>query len=169
MLKITALTPLDADKLAPIAHRIFVETFLPTNDEKNVFGYADAHLTADSFHRELADPNYFTFGCFIDQKLVGYIQMLFNNNEVYDGINLELKRFYLLADYHGRGFADQMMAVCEQKARDLGYGSFWLGVWEKNYRAQRFYEKCGFKKISSHEFVMGDEAQTDLIFAKSLS
>lgn len=168
MLQIRPLTPHDADVLAPVAQKIFIDTFLPNNDEKDVLDYAHSFLTADILRQELQNPIYYTFGCFIEGALVGYMQMVKNPKESYEGVDLELKRFYLLSDYHGRGFADQMMAVCEQKARELGYKSFWLGVWEKNMRAQGFYTKRGFRKVSSHVFVMGSEAQTDYIFLKTL-
>ncbi|OYY07322.1 MAG: GNAT family N-acetyltransferase, partial [Sphingobacteriia bacterium 35-36-14] len=39
----------------------------------------------------------------------------------------------------------------------------WLGVWEKNSRAIRFYEKNGFKIFSSHLFTLGNDIQTDLL------
>ncbi len=168
MLKIRPLTPQDAPILTPLAWKVFVDTFLPTNKAEDVLDYANSALTETAFLRDLKDPLYFTFGCYSDSQLIGYIQMLINSKESYVGTDLELKRFYLLSDFHGRGFADQMMAACEQKARELGYKSFWLGVWEKNFRAQRFYQKRGFEKVSSHEFVMGSEAQTDFIFAKTL-
>jgi hypothetical protein len=41
--------------------------------------------------------------------------------------------------------------------------SLWLGVWEKNEGAIRFYERNGFSVTGSHPFRMGDEIQTDLI------
>ena len=44
----------------------------------------------------------------------------------------------------------------------------WLGVWEKNEKAIRFYEKNNFKIFSSHEFKMGDEIQTDFLMKLNL-
>jgi diamine N-acetyltransferase len=168
MLQIRPFTPQDVPALTSLAKKVFVDTFLPSNRAEDVFGYADSALTEAAFARDLADPLYFTFGCYLESQLVGYIQMLINKNESYVGTDLELKRFYLLSDFHGRGLADEMMAFCGLKALELGYKSFWLGVWEKNFRAQKFYTRQGFKKVSSHEFVMGSESQTDFIFSKSL-
>jgi ribosomal protein S18 acetylase RimI-like enzyme len=39
----------------------------------------------------------------------------------------------------------------------------WLGVWEDNHRAIRFYEKNGFEKFDSHPFILGESKQTDLL------
>jgi diamine N-acetyltransferase len=168
MLNIRPLQPFEAAELAPLAQHIFLDTFLPVNNPEDVISYAKDHLNASVLAQELRNPSVFTYGVFWNQELIGYMQMLINQNEIYEGIDLELKRFYLLPQHHGRGIAKSMMDVCEQQARDLGRKAFWLGVWEKNYKAQRFYEKCGFKKIASHPFVMGQETQTDFIFAKNV-
>ena len=39
----------------------------------------------------------------------------------------------------------------------------WLGVWEENHRAIKFYEKNGFKVFGKHKFVLGKDVQTDLL------
>ena len=44
----------------------------------------------------------------------------------------------------------------------------WLGVWEHNERAKRFYEKNGFYRIGAHSFVVGDDVQTDYVMRKDL-
>ena len=44
----------------------------------------------------------------------------------------------------------------------------WLGVWEFNPRAQKFYQKWGFEKFSEHAFYMGEEKQTDWLMRKAL-
>lgn len=41
-------------------------------------------------------------------------------------------------------------------------------VWEHNLKAQRFYMREGFEKVGSHEFVMGEERQTDWIMVRGL-
>ncbi len=166
MFKIREITPQDAEILAPVAHKIFLETFLPTNTAKSVMDYANVHLTPTALAQDIARPQTWTLGVFVEEQIVGYMLMLVNEQETYQDISLELKRFYLLAEYHGRGWAQEMMATCEKKAKELGFSAMWLGVWENNFRAQKFYQKCGFEKIASHPFIMGDEAQTDFIMAK---
>ena len=36
------------------------------------------------------------------------------------------------------------------RAKEAGCDVMWLGVWEYNPRAQRFYEKNGFRIVGSH-------------------
>lgn len=166
MLKINSLTLNNANELALVARQSFLDTFLPMNKAKDVIDYADRFLNADCFALQLSNPAYFTFGVFMQDRLIGYTQMYLNREEVYEGVPLELKRFYLLKEFHGKGYAELMMNVCEKQARQLGYSKFWLGVWEKNFKALKFYQKQGFEKISSHDFVMGSETQTDFILMK---
>ena len=44
----------------------------------------------------------------------------------------------------------------------------WLGVWERNARAQAFYGKYGFRPVGTHVFMFGDEPQTDEIWMRPL-
>lgn len=44
----------------------------------------------------------------------------------------------------------------------------WLGVWEKNERALRFYEQNGFYRIGTHCFILGKDRQIDHIMRKDL-
>jgi ribosomal protein S18 acetylase RimI-like enzyme len=42
----------------------------------------------------------------------------------------------------------------------------WLGVWEFNPRAIKFYTRYGFKKVGVHPFVLGNDVQNDWLMAK---
>src|SRR4029079_10934827 len=57
---------------------------------------------------------------------------------------LELLRFYVDARWHGRGLAAELMETVLAYAREIGADVLWLGVWERNPRAMRFYAKQGF-------------------------
>ena len=50
-----------------------------------------------------------------------------------------------------------------REAKQRGYDSLWLGVWEKNPRAIEFYKKWGFREVGSHVFMVGDDPQKDYI------
>ena len=47
------------------------------------------------------------------------------------------------------------------KEKDAEY--VWLGVWEENSRAIRFYKKNGFVEFDKHIFKLGDDEQTDVM------
>jgi ribosomal protein S18 acetylase RimI-like enzyme len=46
--------------------------------------------------------------------------------------------------------------------------ALWLGVWEKNERAINFYHRWGFEKFGEHDFILGDDVQTDWLMKKEL-
>lgn len=50
----------------------------------------------------------------------------------------------------------QLFEFALQEARDLGCDWAWLGVWERNFKAQIFYGKYGFEKFAEHDFPVGD-------------
>jgi diamine N-acetyltransferase len=60
------------------------------------------------------------------------------------------------------------MQACISEARQLGYQTLWLGVWENNPRAQEFYRKWNFQEVGKHVFQLGDDPQTDLLMQRSL-
>lgn len=50
-----------------------------------------------------------------------------------------------------------------------GAGALWLGVWERNFRTQAFYRKCGFVDVGEHVFLFGKDPQTDHVMEARLS
>ena len=81
---------------------------------------------------------------------------------------IELWRFYVDHAMHGLGVAGQLMAACIETARARDAATLWLGVWERNPRAIRFYEKWGFIDVGSHLFQMGTDPQTDRVMSRSV-
>ncbi|MES2849190.1 MAG: GNAT family N-acetyltransferase, partial [Bacteroidota bacterium] len=50
----------------------------------------------------------------------------------------------------------------ETFAKENKYEVLWLGVWEHNDRAKKFYEKMGFKDSGhTHDFPIGNTPQRD--------
>lgn len=74
---------------------------------------------------------------------------------------LEVQRIYVLGKYKGKHIGKSLMEKTIEigKENDLNY--IWLGVWEHNVGAIRFYEMLGFEKFDSHIFVLGEDEQTD--------
>lgn len=55
------------------------------------------------------------------------------------------------------------MAAAVGAARERDGAVLWLGVWERNPRAQAFYRKSGFVDVGSQVFLVGTDAQTDRV------
>ena len=82
--------------------------------------------------------------------------------------SVELERIYVLSSYQ-RNHVGQ--ALCD-KAIEIGkehhFDWIWLGVWEKNPRAIRFYERNGFEKFDNYVFKLGLDDQTDYMMRLKL-
>jgi diamine N-acetyltransferase len=166
-------TPRDAEELAPLAIKIFNDTFAghPLNKPEDMEAYIAEAFSLEQIRRELSDKDTIIFIVETDGKMVGFAKLHEHSTEncVSDLDPIEIQRFYIAHEYHGRGLAQALMQKCLEIAREKNYQTIWLGVWEHNYRAQRFYEKLGFKIIGDHIFQLGNDAQTDLVMEKKLT
>jgi diamine N-acetyltransferase len=158
-------TSQDAAALAAFAARTFAETFAGDNPAADMRlhlsrAYGIAQQTA-----ELTSPAVITLLAEDEGRLVGYAQVRYGPAPpcVQPADAIELHRFYVDAPAHGKGVAQRLMAAVRDAARTAGARHLWLGVWERNARAIRFYAKCGFVDVGSHDFVLGTDRQTDRV------
>ncbi len=104
----------------------------------------------------------------IDGEAAGYSKLIMDNIE--PGITakrpIELSRLYSHQKYLGQGVGQTLMDACFERSRAEDRDVMWLGVWEYNPRAQRFYERNGFRVVGSHVFLLGKDEQTDLLMQK---
>ncbi len=119
---------------------------------------------------ELAHPSIITLLAYDTAELVGFAQLRrVRPPSCVDPANaIELWRFYVARAWHGSGVAQELMAAVVQAARDAGGATLWLGVWERNPRAQAFYRKSGFGDVGTQTFLVGTDEQHDRIMAMSL-
>jgi GNAT superfamily N-acetyltransferase len=162
--------PADARQLADLAASTFQETFAGENRPEDMALYMSMSYGVSQQQAELADPGITTLLAKVDGQLAGYAQLRAHAAPdcVTGSTPLELWRFYVAAPWHGRGVARALMKGVELEARACEAQTLWLGVWERNERAKSFYRKCGFADVGSQVFVLGTDAQTDRIMARSL-
>ena len=162
----------DAETLAPLAIKIFNETFSghPLNKPEDMRDYIAEAFSLEQIRREITDKNTIIFIVEEGGKMIGFAKMREHSAEdcVSDRDPIEIQRFYIAHEFHGKGVANALMEKCLAEADRKNFQTIWLGVWEHNYRAQRFYEKLGFVKVGEHIFLLVSDAQTDWVMAKSL-
>jgi ribosomal protein S18 acetylase RimI-like enzyme len=71
--------------------------------------------------------------------------------------------------WQGRGAAGTLMRAVEGAACGRNADTVWLGVWERNLRAQAFYRKHGFAVVGTQVFMMGRDPQRDFVMARPLA
>ena len=112
---------------------------------------------------ELAHPGITTLLAYADGDLAGFAQLRQGLPPpcVTPARPIELWRLYVASPWHGRGVAQALMAAAVAAARERDGAVLWLGVWERNPRAQAFYRKSGFTVVGSQQFLVGTDTQTD--------
>ncbi len=171
-LKVRRGTVGDAETLAPLAVKIFNDTFAanPLNKPEDMQVYIAEFMSVEAFEEELTDKDSIFFIAEIESEMIGYAKLKESSAEdcVADENPIELCRLYVAHEFHGKGIAKKLMNECFAEATRKNFQTMWLGVWEFNFRAQRFYEKLGFSKVGKHIFQLGSDAQTDLVMVRKL-
>jgi ribosomal protein S18 acetylase RimI-like enzyme len=160
----------DARELLELSRQTFIDTFGPHNTPENMRLYVESTFTLDEIKKELKDANSTFILTQEGNQLIGYAKLRDNKNpdELRGTHAIEIERIYSIQAYLGKNVGKALMQACLDLARSRGYSVIWLGVWEHNPRAIRFYEKYGFEKFSSHPFWLGNDLQTDLLMKRSL-
>jgi GNAT superfamily N-acetyltransferase len=159
---------------APLISALGVETFVTSFGAQNTPENLAKHL-ANAFGeeiqtRELTDPSITYLIAELNGRTAGYAQV--RDGEAPECVTgaapVEVRRFYVLHDFHGTGIAQALMNACADEARQRGGRTLWLGVWDQNPRAIRFYTKWGFEDVGGQTFVLGDDPQQDRVLSHSL-
>jgi diamine N-acetyltransferase len=174
-MRIRKLTINDVSKLCDISRKTFIEAFEHQNNPDDFYAYVNAAFTIETLTTELNTEGV-SFYFVEDEALapIAYIKLTENKSPLqtsnpkievdfnFEGIKAtELDRIYLFSEHHGKGVAQIAMNHVMAVAKDNGSHFVWLGVWEHNPKAIRFYEKMGFEKFGTHIFDIGEDPQTD--------
>jgi len=160
----------DAALIADLSRVTFYETFASQNTKENMDKFMNQQFTRDKLMKEVgADHNIFLIAE-VEGEAVGYARMRESPDP--HGLNelpaIELARIYSVQSRIGKGVGSALIQNCIDVAIQEKKRSIWLGVWDKNYHAISFYQRWGFEKFSEHEFILGDEVQTDWLMKKTL-
>jgi ribosomal protein S18 acetylase RimI-like enzyme len=160
----------DIDLLLELGKTTFTQTFAANNTPENMAAYMNRAFTNEKLKSELENPHSEFYLVRIDEKAVGYLKVNTANAQTEQQPNdtLEIERIYVLNDFYGQGIGLKLLEKAITIAREKRLKSIWLGVWERNHRALRFYEKNGFQVFDKHIFKMGTDDQTDLMMRLTL-
>ena len=161
----------DAPALADLARTTFYDTFAATNDAADMALHLQRAYGVSQQTAELQDRAITTVLVEQDRVAVAYAQIREHHvPECVTGPSpVELWRFYVRREWHGRGVAQALMDRMKAEARQRGAETLWLGVWERNDRARAFYAKCGFADVGEHVFLFGTDPQTDRVMSMPLT
>jgi diamine N-acetyltransferase len=167
---ISKITPADLAILLPFSEKIFHDTFFHQNKKENYDNYVNRAFTLNQFQKEMDDVASHFFWIVEDEAPKAWLKL--NEQAAFSekikGNGIEIQRIYVDTDAQGRGYGKILLDYTDYVAFEMKKEFIWLGVWEHNKAAIKFYEKNGYKIVSSHDFTFGDEVQTDFIMEKKL-
>jgi GNAT superfamily N-acetyltransferase len=162
----------DAEMLTDLSYKTFWDAFHdhPKNAPDDLADYMQKAFNLEQVRSELADENSIFLVAEIENEVAGYARLILENiePEIIAEKPIELNRLYSKQEFIGKGVGARLMEECFALAKNLNCDVMWLGVWEYNPRAQRFYEKYGFREVGKHVFQLGSDAQTDLLMQKEI-
>lgn len=162
----------NAKVLTDLAYTTFWDAFAhhPKNAPDDLNHYMRQAFNLEQTTKELGEEKSIFLIAEIEGEAAGYAKIIIDNIE--PGITaarpVELNRLYSHQQFLGKGIGQALMDACFDRAVRENRDVMWLGVWEYNPRAQRFYEKNGFRVVGSHVFQLGEDPQTDLLMQKEL-
>jgi diamine N-acetyltransferase len=126
-------------------------------------------FTPEAWAQEFADPRYRFRVAEVDGEMVGYVKLGPSALPIEtDKRAIELRQIYVLKEHHGSGIAAALSEWAIDEARRLGAEELYLTVYIDNHRARRFYERYGFEAVGRYDFMVGSQADEDIIMRKTL-
>lgn len=188
-------TPDDAAAIAALGTAVFTVTFGESGcTEEQLQAYLQESYTPAAIRETLTSPTQETFLAVVPdpthtpaaasgappaaggERVLGFVLLNTGGppeacvaaSERHPAPAAELQRLYVALDSHGLGVGTALAEAAARRARDAGFATLWLGVWEHNARAQGLYRRLGFEFLGDHMFDVGGDLQRDLIMAKVL-
>jgi len=167
---ITKVIATDIDTLVAFSRKTFFDAFLHLNKPEDMEAYACVAFNVDKLLSEVNNRDSAFYFAWLDDELVGYIKLNYTSaqTEFQDKNAVEVERIYVLSSAQGKQIGKQLLEFAEALVRKANLQYIWLGVWDNNHNAIRFYERHGFKAFSTHDFFLGNDRQTDILMQKEL-
>lgn len=160
----------DLEVLANLSRKTFIEAFEKDNNPEDFKAYLNSAFGEKALNKELLDNNSSFYFVYNDAILVGYIKINENGSQsdIKDNDSMEIERIYVLGEFQGQGIGAWLLTRVISMARTKNKNYVWLGVWELNTKAIKFYERLGFYKYGTHPYYIGKDKQTDWLMRLDL-
>ncbi len=164
-MKIRKINIDDLETLRNLSIQTFKETFEEVNTEEDMQKYLDENLSIEKLKTELENVNSEFYFAENNGEILGYLKLNFKDaqTEKLEENHFEIERIYVLKAFLGQKIGQILFDKAIEIGREKNLEYVWLGVWEENHRAIKFYEKNGFEIFGKHDFVLGEDVQTDLL------
>jgi ribosomal protein S18 acetylase RimI-like enzyme len=161
----------DAGLVSVLAGVTFYEAYFEQDSPPSLVDYILESFELMKIRAEIESAQSTFFIIYLDGHAVGYAKL--REESKVDCVSsegaVELQRIYLVERVFGRGIGEVLLRHCLEFAKQKGFSTLWLGVWEENTRARKFYAKYGFRRVGTITFPYGETVGINHVLEKSLS
>lgn len=153
----------DIEKIKYISEKTFYETFSNENTKEDMENYSKENFSYGQVESQIKNNGSRFYIVQNNEEVVAYMKINFEKAQtetVHDN-TLEVQRIYVLQEYKSKSIGKMLMKKAIEIGKNNNLNYIWLGVWEQNINAIKFYEKQGFEKFDTHIFKLGEDEQTD--------
>lgn len=160
----------DLDMLHQISRITFIAAFEKLNSPEDFHNYMDSAFSKETIKTQLLNRNSSFYFTYLNRSLIGYFKLNAKDAQIeqFEQPSIELERIYVLEAFQGKQIGKEMLFKSIDIAKSKGVSFIWLGVWQENTAAVRFYERFGFKIFGSHPYYIGKDKQTDWLMKLNL-
>lgn len=165
------ITTDDIAKLQQIAKDTFRETFGHHNTDAELAAYFNTAFSHETLTKEVMNPESQHYFAILDGTIAGYLKLNQGTAQTEQELEnaFEVQRIYVLQAFQGQGLGKFLFEKALQLACETDCEWVWLGVWDQNYKAQRFYAKYQFERFGEHQFPVADKVDTDWLLRRSVA
>ena len=156
-----------ADLLAlqEISRQTFFDTFAEVNTHEDMNQYLEVNLSLERLTSEFSNPSTSFYFAKNGKEILAYLKLneAEAQTEKREIPSMEIERIYVRKEFQNRGVGQFLLDFSIELKKDKQLKLIWLGVWEHNVSAIRFYERNQFQFFGKHSFMLGSDEQTDLL------
>lgn len=160
----------DAPRLRELSEITFRDTYTAYNTPENMEGHVAKHFSLQQIETELQDSTNQYVVCENKRELIAFVKLVKNHST--QGLTeekvVEIERIYVLKAFHGQQLGRKLIDFCTVWAKNQDFEVIWLGVWEHNPNAIKFYEKMGYVRFGEHTFILGNDVQRDYVMKRKI-
>lgn len=150
-------------QLQKISKETFLFAFADDNTKENLDDYFEKAFSIEALTKQINDPNSKFYFVYHNEELAAYFKINIGESQTEIGAKegIELERIYIYPTHQNKKIGAFIINDVKIKAilEDKKY--IWLGVWEHNIKAIKFYDNHGFTKFDSHIYYLGNDPQID--------
>ena len=148
----------------------FRESWLDETNGSDIESYIADNFNFSQIEKEITSEllTYLIFE--MDNSIVGYckLEKKCSPAELDLPNPIFISRLYVKKEYHNKQLGSRLINDALLLAKNENYKTIWLGVWSKSADGIRLYERFGFKKFGTEQFLMGSLIFDDYLMTREV-